>query len=453
MKKEKENRKKNRIRKGSILLIWLFLWQAASWLIGNSLLFAGPVETVMALWKEAILPVFWQTVLLSLLRVAGGFLSAFLLGILLGVLGARYQILQEFLVPVLWFCKAVPVACFAVLLLIWWGAGWLSFAICFLVTLPVIYVNVSEGILGTDRKLLEMASVFKMPVWNKVFYIYRPAVAPFLESGIKTAPGMSIKAGVAAEVIGMADYSIGGEIYMSKIYLDIPGVFAWTAVVIGLGIGLEKTVLFLWKHFLRWKPLWRGRSIPKKKAQPVEIAALGKRFGAKEVLSDVTKVLYPNHVYCLMAPSGGGKTTLLHILAGLMRQDGGTVLGDMQVSMVFQEDRLCEDETALRNVEMVCADREKALSYLEELVPEAVLQPVKTLSGGMRRRVCIARALAADAEVLLFDEPFNGLDEACMHKTVEVVRKKQDGRVLVVATHHKEEVERLCGEIWNIPVS
>ncbi len=422
-------------------------------MIGNPLLFAGPVETFTVLCKEAITAVFWQTVVLSLLRVAGGFFAAFFCGILLGILSARYKILQEFFAPFLWLCKAVPVACFAVMLLIWWGAGWLSVAICFLVTLPIIYVNVTEGILSTDKKLMEMASVFRMPALNKIFYLYRPAVVPFLESGIKTALGMSIKAGVAAEVIGMADYSIGGEIYMSKIYLDIPGVFSWTLVVICLGACLEKMLLFLWKAFLRWKPLFRVHNNTEGKRHPLKLVDVGKSYGEQEVLSAITKELLPNQIYCLRAPSGGGKTTLLHILAGVIKPDAGNVTHDMRVSMVFQEDRLCEEETALRNVEIVCADRKKAKRYLEELVPEAILQPVNTLSGGMRRRVCIARALAAESEVLLLDEPFNGLDEACMRKTAKKVLENRDGRILVVATHHKEEVECLHGETWSIPIS
>ena len=453
MKEERRNGKKNRIRKVCIVLVWLLLWQVAALAVDNELLLAGPLETGKALCTEVVNPVFWQTIAATLTRVIGGFTVAFALGCLLAALGSKWKSAADFLAPLMLFCKAVPVACFAVILLIWWGAGLLSFAICFLVTLPIIYTNVYEGLRSTDKKLLEMAKVFRMSGLHKIFYIYRPAVAPFFESGIKTALGMSIKAGVAAEVIGLADKSIGGEIYMSKIYLDIAGVFAWTLVVIVLGALLEKGALFLCKAFLAWKPVFKHRSLVLNKKPQIQVEHITKCFDGHTVLSDVNKTMGSERVYCLMAPSGAGKTTLLHILAGLVKPDTGSAALGVKVSMVFQEDRLCEEESALKNVEIVCADREKARKYLTELLPDGILQPVNTLSGGMRRRVCIARALAAESELLLFDEPFNGLDEACMKKTAEMISRNKGERILVAATHHKEEVSCLNGEIWNIPMS
>lgn len=475
MKETVQKPKKNRIRKIGIILLWLCIWQIAVLLVDNILLLAGPVETLQTLIKEATLPAFWYTVGCSLLRILGGFLTALVLGCLLGVAGSRWRLLEEFFAPFMLFCKAVPVACFAVMLLIWWGAEWLSFAICFLVTLPVIYVNVLEGIKSTDKKLLQMAEVFRMPFLNKFFFIYRPAVSPFLEGGLKTALGMGMKAGVAAEVIGLADHSIGGEIYLSKIYLDTAGVFAWTIVVVVLSALLEKGALSLWRIFCKWKPVWKiEKAETDGKPVGVSIEEISKSYDEHNVLEQVGKRLEPEKVYCMMAPSGAGKTTMLHILAGLVKPGDGRVaiieaveevpgndvkkrLADytksLRVSAVFQEDRLCEEETALLNVEMVCGNRILAKEYLKELLgEETLLQPVKTLSGGMRRRVCIARALAAKSELLILDEPFNGLDEACMIKTAEFILRHKGKRLVVAATHHKEEAEALKGEIWSFTI-
>ncbi|MBQ9134860.1 MAG: ABC transporter ATP-binding protein, partial [Lachnospiraceae bacterium] len=269
--------------------------------------------------------------------------------------------------------------------------------------------------------------------------------------------------------------SVGGEIYLSKIYLDTAGVFAWTLVVVVLSALLEKGALALWRLFCKWKPVWKTETA-ETDAIPVGISIeeISKNYDERNVLERVNKRLEREKVYCMMAPSGAGKTTMLHILAGLVKPDSGRVAiieaveestgntvkkrlaadaKSLRVSMVFQEDRLCEEETALRNVEMVCGNRTLAKAYLEELLDEdVVLKPVKTLSGGMRRRVCIARALAAKSELLILDEPFNGLDEACMIKTAEFILRHKGKRLVVAATHHKEEAEALKGEIWSIDV-
>ena len=466
MKETLQKPEKNRIRKIGIVLLWLGIWQAAVFAVDNVLLLAGPVETVQALIKEAALPAFWYALGCSLLRILGGFLTALVLGCFAGIAAGKWKLLEDFFAPFMLFCKAVPVACFAVMLLIWWGAGGLSFAICFLVSLPVIYVNVLEGIKSADKKLLQMAEVFRMPFLNKLLYIYRPAVFPFLEGGLKTALGMGIKAGVAAEVIGLAEHSIGGEIYLSKIYLDTAGVFSWTVVVVIAGALLEKGALALWRIVCRWKPVQKAEEA-ERGSLPVSVfvEAISKSYNGHKVLEQVSKQLDSEKVYCMMAPSGAGKTTILHILAGLVKPEHGRITAftngteskKLRVSAVFQEDRLCEEESALLNVAMVCADRALAKKYLEELLDTSgkdtaeksvVLQPVKTLSGGMRRRVCIARALAANSDILLLDEPFNGLDEESMIKAARFILRYKGSRMIVAATHHKEEAEALNGEIW-----
>ncbi|MGN1148534.1 MAG: ATP-binding cassette domain-containing protein [Lachnospiraceae bacterium] len=460
---------KNWIKRAAILLFWLGLWQLVALLLNNTLLFAGPAETAVALIREASSILFWETVGVSVLRILAGFLAALFTGCLLGAVSFRWDFFRELLSPVMLFAKAVPVASFAVILLIWWGAGWLSTAICFLVVLPIVYVNFLEGLQHADRKLLEMADVFGMPLKNRFFAIYRPALAPFMEGCLKTAMGMGIKAGVAAEVIGIPKWSIGGELYLSKIYLDTAGVFAWTVVVISLSFCMEKAVLLLWKAFCAWKPApcadkkgHTGRHEEhknKNKNTGLVLEGINKAFGSNTVLVKVRKRLEPDKVYCVMAPSGAGKTTLLHIMAGIIKPDGGSIYAfetdgsrtcQLRVGMVFQEDRLCEEETAIHNIELVCGDRKMAKLYLEELLPEAALQePVKNLSGGMRRRVCIARAFAADADVVLLDEPFNGLDTENRDNAAAFIRKHRDGRMVVVATHEEEDAVRLHGEIWH----
>ena len=96
-----------------------------------------------------------------------------------------------------------------------------------------------------------MARVFHMPALKKVRFIYVPALMPYLVSGCKTALGMSWKSGIAAEVIGIPDTSIGEQLYYSKLYLDTAGLFAWTFVIVVVSAVFEQLFLFLLKRFWR----------------------------------------------------------------------------------------------------------------------------------------------------------------------------------------------------------
>ncbi|MDE7114626.1 MAG: ATP-binding cassette domain-containing protein, partial [Acetatifactor sp.] len=135
-------------------------------------------------------------------------------------------------------------------------------------------------------------------------------------------------------------------------------------------------------------------------------------------------------------PSGSGKTTLLHILAGILKPDGGRISKPDTVSVMFQEDRLCEDYSAVKNVELVCGDRSRAAEALAKLLePEALEKPCGQLSGGMKRRVALVRAMEADSAFVLLDEPFTGMDEQPRSRAMEYIRRRQNGRTLIIATH------------------
>ncbi len=124
---------------------------------------------------------------------------------------------------------------------------YLSVFISFLVVYPVIHISTFSGLSQADYRLLEMAKVFHVPLWKQALHIYRLSLYPYLESGLKTALGMGFKSGIAAEVIGIPDGSIGEGLYLSKIYLSSAELFAWTLTIILVSTLFEKIVLFLWK--------------------------------------------------------------------------------------------------------------------------------------------------------------------------------------------------------------
>ena len=168
-------------------------------------------------------------------------------------------------------------------------------------------------------------------------------------------------------------------------------------------------------------------------------------YGDTPVLRDVTWHLPDSGVVCLWGASGCGKTTALRLLAGLEKPDSGAVCGAGRVSMVFQEDRLLPWRTALENVLLTGADVEKAQELLAELgltVEEAQTYP-QHLSGGQQRRVALARSLVAESDILLLDEPFNGLDEGTWMDVVPLIKKVAETRPVVLVTHIREQIEAL----------
>ncbi|MBQ3577591.1 MAG: ABC transporter ATP-binding protein [Firmicutes bacterium] len=152
-------------------------------------------------------------------------------------------------------------------------------------------------------------------------------------------------------------------------------------------------------------------------------------------------------VTCLSGPSGCGKTTLLRVAAGLLIPDEGTVTGrPSRISFMFQEDRLFPWLTALENIELVCRDRDKALRCLEavELGSEAGSLP-SSLSGGMKRRVALARALAFECGLLLLDEPFKGMDPDLTRRLIPLITSLDVP--VIAATHSEEELALLGGRV------
>ena len=170
------------------------------------------------------------------------------------------------------------------------------------------------------------------------------------------------------------------------------------------------------------------------------------KLGDKQVMEHFSCQLPDKGAVCLFGPSGCGKTTLLHLLAALHRPQSGAVRGleNKRVALVFQEDRLLPWLTAAQNVALVLKESggngiALAQPWLEvvELAEQADKWPHK-LSGGMRRRVSIARALAYNGDILLLDEPTNGLDEALARRVIEHIKTLYAARLIVMVTHDKE---------------
>ncbi len=172
----------------------------------------------------------------------------------------------------------------------------------------------------------------------------------------------------------------------------------------------------------------------------IEITSLSKSFGKKKVIENFSLTLKKGHRLALVSFSGSGKTTLLRIISGLDKKYSGECKVSGKVSYMFQENRLFEYSTVLENVLAVTEDKEKAVQILSdvELSDCLSLYPAD-LSGGMKRRVALARALSADSEILLLDEAFAGLDEDLKKRIISKISQYIKDKTLILVTHSKED--------------
>lgn len=474
------------------LVVWVALWQLASVLADSALLVPSPLEVLVCFHDLAFTPDFWSRVGFTLVRIAEGFALGVAIGSACSACAMACRAAGELMAPAMALAKSVPVACFVVLALIWAGASELSVVVSVLVVAPIVYENLCDGLRSVDGRLLEMARLFRVPLFRKVRLIYIPHAMPFLRSACASSLGMAWKAGVAAEIIAIPAGSMGEALYGAKIYFDTTGLFAWTFAVVCLSVLFER--VFVWilgraRGMLERTALARddrhgGDSAAASEAGALPSVAMrargrdafegippssgcisyrdvSKSFSGVEAFSHVSFTAQSGKAVCLMAPSGFGKTTLLRMAAGLEHPDEGTVAcegfegGCPLVSMSFQEDRLIEHADALENASIALrhasARKDDARALLEELgVGGCIGRPVRLCSGGQRRRIALARALLAPHGVLLLDEPFSGLDDASRERAACIVRRLEGRSAVIVATHDERDARLLDASVIGI---
>ena len=183
----------------------------------------------------------------------------------------------------------------------------------------------------------------------------------------------------------------------------------------------------------------------------IVLSGICKNYSEKRVLKDFSHRFPESRISCVLGPSGCGKTTLLRLICGLEQPDAGTIEGNnVKFGMVFQENRLFENLCAEKNLLLTARKgffREDARKLLEELGIHDFQKPVGAFSGGMKRRVAVARALASDWETLLLDEALTGLDGDNRMRTLEVIKKMTAGKTVICVTHSAGDAAYLGGNI------
>ncbi|MDO4317661.1 MAG: ATP-binding cassette domain-containing protein [Lachnospiraceae bacterium] len=481
------------------LALWLLLWELAAVRMDEPIFLPRPWSVLEAAGRIVRSEAFGTVLSGSLLRIAAGFVLGTAAGVLCAALSSRSELLAALLRPPLKLIKTVPVASFVILLLLWVDASELSMVISLLIVIPIVFENVSKGIGEIDPQMREAAYVFHWKPLQRLRYLVLPAAAPYFLAACRAGLGMCWKAGVAAEIIGHARNSIGIQLYNAKLTLDTEALFAWTLLLLLASAVFAYGTLTLLRFFelclvdpterydkrravarILGMPtaagslVSRGESAAEAQSVPVEhsvsgkqpvpqppvpgtaaasVSAITKSYYGRIVVPPVSAEFAVGTITILQGPSGCGKTTLLRLLLGLEKPDGGSVRRAETVGVCFQENRLCEWASAWKNVKLggTGRSREEICRALTACgIRETERQPVREFSGGMKRRVALLRALMNPGSLCVLDEPFHGLDEERKAQLAAWVRQKARAAAVVLVTHDASEIAFFAQE--NLPM-
>lgn len=220
------------------IAVYIVLWQLLSIRVGSSLLLPSPKDTVEACIGIISSAKGWSSILATMLRIVAGFLLGFLTGTALAFLTAKYLVCNWLLNPLRSLIKTTPITSFALILLVSVVSDIVPIIVAMIVVIPMIWRTTEEAILGLDKKLTEMANLYLSP-WKKLIHVFLPQILPQVFATASTALGFAWKAVITAEILALPPFGIGRQMQNDKTYLDVPGLFAWTILVIVLSVSVE----------------------------------------------------------------------------------------------------------------------------------------------------------------------------------------------------------------------
>lgn len=245
----KNNLKKVYVSVGSILF-WILLWHILASIVNQKLLFDIPLpsQTLKEFFGCVNDKMFWISVGNSLIHIITGFLSAVILGLIFGVLSGSNHFFKTFTSPISRLIRSVPVAAFIVLAWLWIPSSLIPSFIAFLMVFPIIWLQVENGLLSVDNRIVEMAKVFGMSNKDIVFNIKIPTLLPSFRNACISGLGFAWKSGVAAEVICNPTGSIGAMLSNAKSNIEFERVFAIVFTIVILSLILENIIKLLWRE-------------------------------------------------------------------------------------------------------------------------------------------------------------------------------------------------------------
>ncbi len=452
--------KKNLIPTILAVLFIAIIWQFISMSVGYQAIFPSVIELfrqVILLFSSAN---FLITVASTILRGILGFIMAFSLAFILSAISAFSPFWKSFFHPIIVVTRSIPVISFVLLAILWFSPTELPIFIALLTMFPILYQNILTGLEQTDIKWIEMAQVFGKSFSSRFFKIYLPASKSNIYDGISTAMGFGWRAIIIGEALAQPLHGIGTAMKQAQTFINVSELIAWTVVAIGISYLFDIIIKQIRKikfRIITYHPGISGYKLDNQNIdiKQVEIINLEKKFNDLIVFNYYDLSLNSDSVTCIKGSSGKGKTTLLRIISGIENVNSGSVIykDKLKKAYSFQDIRLLPWLTVSENIAFVFDKRNIRKQEISNLITflleklELTEQADKfphQLSGGQQQRVGLARALAANSDILLLDEPLTGLDNELKIKIIKFLDEWiSNFKPLVVwATHENIQLSK-----------
>lgn len=229
------------------IIFWITVWEILSLIINQEIYLPSPFATFKSLFDLMFDKVTYITILYSTYRTLTGFLISTFFGVLLGFVCGMNKSIYNLLNPLVSIIRTVPVMSIIIIAIMWFKDTNVPVFVAFLMCFPIIWTNTIQGIDSADNKLLQMCKIYNIKKIRVIKSVYFYSALPYIKAGMVSALGISWKVTSAAEVLSLPKYSIGRFLYDSKVYLEIPDLFAWTIIIVLLSILFEKLLKKIFK--------------------------------------------------------------------------------------------------------------------------------------------------------------------------------------------------------------
>lgn len=445
---------------GTGLATIFVLWTAAAFFFGESVVPWVP-EVFRRLSENLGTVSLWTDLGLTFLRTLTGFFLAFVVGVPCGILMGRSRNADGFFfLPIILVQAAPPLLWVVPLILILGTDGQAPLAVVFLVVFPLVALNVRDARRSMAPTLADVFRIYAPSRRLVRREMLIPALSPALRSSLVLGLVLGLKSSVIGEWFG-SHSGIGRTINQYYFVFDMGGFYALALVFLTLaallGFAGEKAA----RTFFPARKPWAGsgKKNPPRSPAPLppapppaglQLSNIRFDWGHKTLFTNLDLDIAPGTVAVLSGPSGSGKTTLARLALKLLKPKAGHVVGPVRPAVLFQDDGLLNHRDALGNVLLPAWEQKlggaetRALEYLQVVgLAESVHKFPDELSGGMKKRLCLARALMQNPDFLVLDEPFQNLDESSRNQlwdlTFSVVRSRGLGALVI--THYPRELE------------